>query len=278
MSGILYVVATPIGNLEDVTLRALRILREVTVIAAEDTRRTANLLARHGIATPTTSLHEHNEVKKTPALLARLQAGDSIAVVSDAGTPGLSDPGLRLAAAAVAEGLPVVPIPGPSAVTTALAGSGLPFERFTFAGFPPNRSVARKRWLFELASAAWPVVIFEAPHRIRQTLADARIILGERQIVAGREMTKAHEEWLRGSISEVLARLESPRGEFTVVIAPASGQDARSEAEVEPAQVFSEFCQLIEKTGCSRRAAIADLARTYSIPAREVYKMIEDQK
>ncbi len=147
MSGILYIVATPIGNLEDVTLRALRVLREASVIAAEDTRRTARLLARHAITTPTTSLHEHNEVRKAPALVARLAGGDSIALVTDAGTPGVSDPGLTFVQAAIAAGITVVPIPGPSAVMTALVGSGLPFDSFTFAGFPPNRSKARKKWL-----------------------------------------------------------------------------------------------------------------------------------
>ena len=278
MPGILYIVATPIGNLEDVTLRALRVLREVSVIAAEDTRRTARLLARHAITTRTTSLHEHNEVRKAPALVARLAGGDSIALVTDAGTPGVSDPGLTFVQAAIAAGIAVVPIPGPSAVMTALVGSGLPFDSFTFAGFPPNRSKARKGWLSNLASERRPLVIFEAPHRIRATLGDIAEILGERHIYVGREMTKAHEEWLRGPVQDVLDQLQSPRGEFTIVIAPgvdAVDSEARRSSAPESERLFAEFCQLTENNAIGRRSAIASLARRYSLPARDVYQAIE---
>ena len=277
MPGILYVVATPIGNLEDVTLRALRVLREVSVIAAEDTRRTAKLLARHAIATPMTSLHEHNEVKKSPALLARLAAGDHIALVSDAGTPGVSDPGLKLVRAAIDAGITVVPAPGPSAVMTALVGSGAPFESFRFVGFPPNRSKARKEWLGALSTQPGPVVLFEAPHRIQATLAEAFDVLGNRQISVGREMTKAHEEWLRGSISEVIASLAEPRGEFTIVIEPAAVVPA-GEVPADPAAIFVDFCEMTENNGTSRRQAITKLARQHSKSAREIYRIIEEHK
>src|SRR5690242_16233706 len=169
MPGTLFVVATPIGNLEDISARALRVLRDVAAIAAEDTRRTAHLLARYAIATPTTSLHEHNEAKKTAALVARLERGESLALVSDAGTPTISDPGQRLIRAALDAGIRVEPIPGPNAVLAALAGSGLPADRFTFLGFPPTRSSDRERWLDDLRSIAHTVIFFESPHRLRVT-------------------------------------------------------------------------------------------------------------
>jgi 16S rRNA (cytidine1402-2'-O)-methyltransferase len=221
MTGILYLVATPIGNLEDVTLRALRILKEVAVIAAEDTRRTAHLLARYNITTPTLSLHAHNERQRTGRLIARLEAGESIAVVSDAGTPGVSDPGLELVRAAIDADITVQAIPGPSAVLAALVSSGIPFDSFTFAGFPPSRSKARDKWLLRLHDEPRPVVIFEAPHRFGATLAAMRQLLGDRQIIVGRELTKAHEKLVRGQISEVIEHLPEPRGELTIVIAPA---------------------------------------------------------
>ena len=232
----------------------------------------------YAITTPTTSLHEHNEVRKAPALVARLAGGDSIALVTDAGTPGVSDPGLTFVQAAIAAGIAVVPIPGPSAVMTALVGSGLPFDSFTFAGFPPNRSKARKGWLSNLASERRPLVIFEAPHRIRATLGDIAEILGERHIYVGREMTKAHEEWLRGPVQDVLDQLQSPRGEFTIVIAPAVDavdSEARRSSAPESERLFAEFCQLTENNAIGRRSAIASLARRYSLPARDVYQAIE---
>ncbi|MDE3157105.1 MAG: 16S rRNA (cytidine(1402)-2'-O)-methyltransferase [Acidobacteriota bacterium] len=278
MPGILYVVATPIGNLEDVTLRALRVLREVALIAAEDTRRTAKLLARHAIPTPTTSLHEHNEAKKAPALLARLAAGEDIAVVSDAGTPGVSDPGLKLVQAAIAAGIQVVPVPGPSAVLTALVGSGLPFNDFTFVGFAPSKARARREWLLGLKTENRPVVAFEAPHRVRAFLADALDILGNRQIIVGRELTKVHEEWLRGSVEQVLARLVEPQGEFTVVLAPAAPAESSLAEPVTAERLYAEFCEMTENVGCSRRAAVSALAGRHSLSAREVYQAIEAHK
>src|SRR5436309_1966139 len=180
MPGTLFVVATPIGNLEDITARALRILREVALIAAEDTRRTAHLLARYAIATPTTSLHEHNEKKKAPTLVARLERGDSIALVSDAGTPTISDPGQRLIRDAIDAGIRVEAIPGPSATIAALAGSGLPSGTFTFLGFPPVRGSDRRGWFADLANSGRTVVFFEAPHRIQTTLRDLQEAIGDR--------------------------------------------------------------------------------------------------
>ena len=186
MPGTLYVVATPIGNLEDVTLRALRTLREVSVIAAEDTRRTARLLQHYSISTRTTSLHEHNERSKTPSLVARLQAGESIALVSDAGTPVVSDPGTHLVAAAHAAGIRVVPIPGASAALAALSSSGLAEREFLFLGFPPTRATARKKWLADVAAERRVLILYEAPHRIRATLEDMLEAFGDRTVAVGR--------------------------------------------------------------------------------------------
>src|SRR5262245_3112384 len=182
MAGILYVVATPIGNLEDVTLRALRVLRDVSLVAAEDTRRTFRLLQHYSISTPTTSLHEHNEAQKTPSLIRRLHDGESIALVSDAGTPGVSDPGTRLVAAAHAAGVRVEPVPGPSAAVAALSASGFGGDQFVFVGFPPARAQARRAWLTQLTAEPRPWVLYEAPHRIRDTLVDMLAILGDRQV------------------------------------------------------------------------------------------------
>src|ERR1700676_1350210 len=217
MPGTLFVVATPIGNLEDITARALRVLREVALIAAEDTRRTAHLLARYAITTPTTSLHEHNEKRKSASLVERLKRGDDIALVSDAGTPTVSDPGGRLIGAAIESGVRVEPIPGPSAALAALVASGLPSDTFLFLGFPPTRSKDRMMWFKALRSAERTVVFFEAPHRIRRTLEELKEEVGDCRVMIGRELTKAHEELVRGPISVVLAHLLIPKGEFTVV-------------------------------------------------------------
>ena len=224
MAGILYVVATPIGNLEDVTLRALRILREVSLIAAEDTRRTARLLQHYSISTRTTSLHEHNEREKTPRLVERLQSGESIALVSDAGTPLISDPGQTLVAAARDAGIRVESIPGASAVMAAVAALGLPATEFTFLGFPPNRPKDRKTWFADVAGHPRPVVFFEAPHRIRRTLeALSEVLEPDRTVGIARELTKAHEELVVRPISELSQSLKEVRGEFTVLVLPRLG-------------------------------------------------------
>jgi 16S rRNA (cytidine1402-2'-O)-methyltransferase len=218
MSGTLFVVATPIGNLEDVTLRALRVLRTVALIAAEDTRRTARLLSHHGISTPTLSFHQHNTRGRLPQLMTRLHRGDSIALVTDAGTPGVSDPGVELVEACVAAGITVDPIPGVSAPLTAAIASGFPLIPLTILGFAPSRAKDRTEWLKNVAAIRNTVTFFETPHRVAQTMAEAALILGERQIVVGRELTKSHQEFIRGTAREVASSLTNLRGEFTVVV------------------------------------------------------------
>ena len=278
MPGTLFVVATPIGNLEDVSARALRILREVTLIAAEDTRRTAQLLARYAITTPTTSLHEHNEGRKTNALVERLRRGESIALVSDAGTPTVSDPGRQLIRGAIEAGGRVESIPGPSAALAALTTSGLPAETFTFLGFPPTRTSDRSRWFDQLRTAGRTVVFFEAPHRIRQTLEELLRNVGDVPIALGRELTKAHEETIRGTVSAVIGMLTAPKGEFTAVVdvgqLPQTSQDQPKSDE----DIGEQFGELTNLKRLTRRAAVSELSRRFRIPAREVYAAIERSK
>jgi 16S rRNA (cytidine1402-2'-O)-methyltransferase len=278
MPGTLFVVATPIGNLEDITVRALRVLREVALIAAEDTRRTANLLARHAIATPTTSLHEHNEVRKTPSLIARLQAGGSIALVSDAGTPTVSDPGGRLIRAAIDAGVRVEPIPGPSAVLAALAASGLPTEAFLFLGFPPTRAKDRKLWFARVTRVGGTVVFFEAPHRIRRTLTELQELVGNCEVVIGRELTKIHEELVRGPIMEVVSRLKDEKGEFTVVAYIGLIPDKMIATPTATPSDNILLGEITDNMGGSRRAAVADLARKHGLAPNKVYQAIERAK
>jgi 16S rRNA (cytidine1402-2'-O)-methyltransferase len=278
MPATLFVVATPIGNLEDITARALRVLREASLIAAEDTRRTGHLLARYAIATPSTSLHEHNETRKTPALVERLQRGDSIALVSDAGTPAVSDPGERLIRAAIDAGIRVEPSPGPSAALAALAVSGLPSGTFTFLGFPPTRSKDRKLWFERLLAAGGTAIFFEAPHRIRATLQQLLALTGDCQIAVAREMTKVHEELVRGPISAVLQRLGAPRGEFTVVIELGHKQECDPAAAPGGGAMFLEFGHLIKYGGFARRPAITALAKKYGKSSREIYESLERSK
>jgi 16S rRNA (cytidine1402-2'-O)-methyltransferase len=213
----LYVVATPIGNLEDITLRALRVLREVRLIAAEDTRKTRRLLTAYDIKTPLTSYYEHNKLTKLDNILEKLKEAD-VALVSEAGMPGISDPGYELIVAAVRAGVPVVPVPGPSAVTAALAVSGLPTDRFIFTGFLPNRSSARRRLLASLEDGPGTVIALEAPHRLAASLEDILDILGDRRLAVARELTKLHEEIWRGTVSGAIKHFSQPRGEFTLVI------------------------------------------------------------
>jgi 16S rRNA (cytidine1402-2'-O)-methyltransferase len=274
MPGTLYVVATPIGNLEDVTLRALRILREASVIAAEDTRRTARLLQHYSISTPTTSLHAHNENSKTPGLIERLRGGESVALVSDAGTPLVSDPGATLVAAAHAAGLRVEPVPGANAALAAISASGIGGDEFLFVGFPPARAGARLEWLSRLAAERRPLVLYEAPHRIAATLRDMLYLLGDRTVALGRELTKTHEELVVRPISEHIGAISDGRGEYTLVIAPPPTVPAYPDAP-SAGSMNHEFGQLIEISGISRRSAIKQLALKYGLSARSVYSLVE---
>lgn len=275
--GTLFVVATPIGNLEDVTLRALRTLREVAVIAAEDTRRTSRLLQHYSISTPTISLHAHNERGRTAVLLGRLARGESVALVSDAGTPVVSDPGAELVRAAHAAGVRVEPVPGPSAVMAAVSASGFGGEGFVFLGFPPARAEARRSWLREFEHDTRPLVLYEAPHRIRDTLEDIRQILGERTVAIGRELTKAHEELVIGPISQCINDLTVTKGEFTLVISPATVESAGSEA-LPQASLADEFRHLTNIGALSRRQIVKQLAAKYRLSQRLVYEAIEAAK
>ncbi len=272
--GTLHIVSTPIGNLEDVTFRAIRVLREVDLIVAEDTRRTARLLDHYGITTRRISLHKHNEARRTGGLLSRLAEGQTLAMVSDAGTPLISDPGRRLARAVIEAGFRVEAVPGPSAVLAALVASGLAEDSFTFAGFPPSRSQNRKQWYAELAREPRPVVFFEAPHRVRASLEDLETVGGNRTVAVCREMTKAHEDLVIGPINDVLVALAEPRGEFTIVLAPVAAPAAKP-AMPPPTVLLEEFGHLAE-SGLSRRASIRSLAAKYDVSSRLVYQAMED--
>ena len=278
MPGTLFVVATPIGNLEDITARALRVLRQAALIAAEDTRRTAHLLARYAITTPTTSLHEHNEASKTAALVRRLERGESIALVSDAGTPTVSDPGTRLIRAAIEAGLRVEPIPGPSAALAALAASGFPSDTFLFLGFPPTRSKDRIKWFNDLINAGRTVVFFEAPHRLRVTMEELQAVVGDCQIVLGRELTKIHEELVRGHVSTVLSMLKEPVGEFTVVINIGHSIEPIDARPPDDGSLALELGELTETSRLSRTQAVIALAKKHGLARNAVYSAIERAK
>jgi 16S rRNA (cytidine1402-2'-O)-methyltransferase len=274
MAGTLFLVATPIGNLEDITYRAVRILGEVSLVACEDTRHTRKLLDHYGIRKPLLSYHEHNESGRVEELVAKLEDGVDIALVSDAGTPLISDPGYELVKRAADEGIAVVPVPGPSAALTALAAAGLPSDSFHFIGFLPLKGARRRRVLDTISALDSTVILYEAPHRILQTLDDLRVILGERPLVAAREMTKMHEEFLRGSASavhEILAGRESVTGEFTIVIGKAN---AGSRADPRPLEVLGEVQRLID-SGSPRMDAIKAAAKKHGLPKRTVYDLLE---
>jgi 16S rRNA (cytidine1402-2'-O)-methyltransferase len=277
MSGTLYVVATPIGNLEDVTFRALRVLREASLIAAEDTRRTSKLLQHYSISTPTTSLHEHNERSKTAHLIARLAAGESIALVSDAGTPLVSDPGAALVAAAHAAGIRVEPVPGPSAAMAALSGAGFEGELVHFAGFPPPKGAARQKWFDRAARLDGILVLYEAPHRIRDTLSDLARALGDVIVALGRELTKAHEELVVKPISFHLKDLVEGRGEYTLVVKLPETAASSVEAP-DDASLFVEFGRMPDIGDGDRRLNVRRLAEKYSLSTRDVYQRLERGK
>jgi 16S rRNA (cytidine1402-2'-O)-methyltransferase len=278
MPGTLYVVSTPIGNLEDITLRALRILREVSLIAAEDTRRTAKLLSHYSISTPTTSVREHNERRQTSVILERLAKGHSVALVSDAGTPGVSDPGHLVVRAAHEAGHKVVAIPGPSAVLAALVSSPFPSDSFLFAGFAPSKARERRAWLRNLSAESRTVVFFEAPHRIQQTLKDAESILGERPIMLARELTKLHETLVVRPINATAEAVQEPKGEYTVVIGPPENIGHSTEIMPDDNTMYTEFGHLTDIAGLSRRSAVAELAAKYGVAQRTVYAAVERGK
>jgi 16S rRNA (cytidine1402-2'-O)-methyltransferase len=280
MAGTLYVVSTPIGNLEDLTYRATRVLSEVDIVACEDTRHSQKLLNHYGIKTKTVSYHEHNESGRAGELLASIKSGLDVAIVSDAGTPGISDPGFRVVRMALEAGLRVVPIPGPTALVSALVASGLPSDEFFFAGFLPARSGARRARLADLVAIPSTLVFYEAPHRIVASLADAREILGEREAVVARELTKLHEEVLRGRLSELADKFsqaaQEPRGEMVVVIDRnvIASSDEETKSEYSVASVVASF----EAEGLDARSALKKSARQLGISRDEAYRRLTAER
>jgi 16S rRNA (cytidine1402-2'-O)-methyltransferase len=282
MAGTLFIVATPIGNLEDISGRALRILREVDLIACEDTRHTSKLLNHFGIETKTISYHEHNERERAEELGSVLESGKSVALVSDAGTPLISDPGFRLVNAAIEKGISVAPIPGAAAVMTALAASGLPTDQFYFAGFLPARANARRAKLEEMGQIPATLIFYEAPHRIAETLRDATDVLGDREAVVARELTKLHEEFTRGRLSElaeVFSKLANVRGEIVLMI---SGESADQESTMTPAtssaQKLSTRIDELVRDGTDSKVALKQAARELGLKRDEAYRLREAQK
>jgi 16S rRNA (cytidine1402-2'-O)-methyltransferase len=275
----LYLVATPIGNLEDITLRALRVLRNVDRIACEDTRQTQKLLNHFEIQTPTVSYHMHNESVRTEELTAELKQGGRIAVVSDAGTPGIADPGGQIAAAAIAAGIDVFPIPGANAAISGLIASGLPTDRFTFDGFLPAKAGQRKTALEDLLRGDITHVFYEAPHRILDTLADIESVFGSAQhVVLARELTKLHEEFLRGPVNELrsqLATRSAVRGEIVLMLTPSASQHSVRE---KPASLASEVAALIKKEGISEMDALKRVARERGMGKSEAYRELQREQ
>ena len=273
--GRLYLVATPIGNLEDITVRALRLLGEADLIACEDTRHTLKLLNHYGIHRPTVSYHQHNEASRADELLKRLEQGAQVVLVSDAGMPIISDPGYRLVSLCLERQIPVIPIPGPSAVIAALAASGLPAEEFLFVGFLPSRTTARRKALQNLAKQNRTLALYEAPHRLVETLADALDRLGRRRAVIAREMTKIHEEFLRGDLAELLVRVQQQpiRGEITLLIGPPS-PDLERNQEFAAAPLHERVEQIMRERQIDRKAALKLAARERGLTKREAYKQL----
>jgi 16S rRNA (cytidine1402-2'-O)-methyltransferase len=268
-SGALYVVATPIGNMKDITLRALEVLKRVDLIAAEDTRHTGRLLAHHNIKSHLVAFHEHNESERTPDLIARLKAGFSIALVSNAGTPSVSDPGFRLIQAAIEHGIKITPIPGASAVITALSVAGMPTDAFVFIGFSAKKKARRLKQLQKLVDETRTIVFYESPRRILSFLEEILSVWGDRYAVLGREMTKLHEEFVRGRLSEILGRLEARsniKGECTLLVAGCSkNQDVSLET------LRDEIEKQIEMAGSSLSDLSRTIAKKYGLPKKMVY-------
>jgi 16S rRNA (cytidine1402-2'-O)-methyltransferase len=273
MPGILYIVATPIGNLEDMTFRAVRVLKDVDLIAAEDTRHTQVLLNRFEIGTALTSYHQHNERAKARQLVARLKRGASIALVSDAGTPAISDPGYRLVVEALDAGIRVIPVPGPSALTAVLSAGGLPTNEFVFAGFLPAKKQERRSKLHKLSGEHRSMVMHEAPHRLKECLDDLHDVLGDRRIVVAREVTKVHEEFIRGCVSQVIEELAAKevRGEITLVVEGSSQDTAVSEEALR-----DEIATL--QAGGKRVKEIAEiLGEKFGYSKKEIYRLVLDR-
>ncbi|OCL25788.1 16S rRNA (cytidine(1402)-2'-O)-methyltransferase [Orenia metallireducens] len=272
--GILYVCGTPIGNLDDITVRALNILKEVDLIAAEDTRHTRKLLNHYQIEAKLTSYHEHNELEKSKELLERLRGGLDVALVSDAGMPGISDPGYRLISLLREEGVKVVPIPGPTAMTTALVISGLPTDRFAFEGFLPRKKNERRSYLEGLKGEERTLIFYEAPHRLTKTLADILEVLGDRKIALCRELTKKFEETITGKVSELLEKFkeDSPRGEMVLVV---EGGVIKEDEELEGWRGLSilEHLESLMADGLTKKKAIKEVAKLRSLPKNEVYQI-----
>ena len=270
IAGTLYIVSTPIGNLEDITLRALNILRDVRIIAAEDTRHTQKLLQHYHISTAQTSYHDHNNEEKAETLISRLREGRDIALVSDAGTPGISDPGYYLINRAIEEGIRVMPVPGPTASIAALSVSGLPTDAFVFEGFLPSKKTARQKKLRELSGERRTLILFEAPHRLASTLKDIAEVLGDRKIVLTRELTKIFEEVIRGRVSEVIVKIEGRKlkGEMTLLM-----EGAQEEPAAEEAPDLHEYLKmLIEEKSLSLKDAVSKASKDLGIPRNRVYK------
>ena len=270
MAGTLYIVATPIGNLEDVTLRAIRVLKEVDLIAAEDTRHTRKLLAHYGIATRLDSYYDEVEAEKAALLVKQLKSGKNIALVSDAGTPTLSDPGFRLVREAILAAIPVVPVPGPSALVAVLSVSGLPTDRFVFEGFLPEKRRGRRNRLQRLRQEERSMVFYEAPHRLRETLEDMLELFGDREMAFGREVTKLHEEFVRGRFSEATAAVDrkEPRGEITLVVAGFAGEKIPLEDVIR-----IEIKELRQK-GLRVKEIAEVLGEKFSYPKKDIYRLI----
>jgi 16S rRNA (cytidine1402-2'-O)-methyltransferase len=269
--GTLYIVATPIGNLEDMTFRAVRILQAVDMIAAEDTRHTGRLLQHFQVQTPQISYHEHNSNGRIPELLEYLQYGKAIALVSDAGMPGISDPGYELIKACIDHGITVVPIPGASAVITALSAAGLPTDRFIFDGFLPAKSQQRQQYLESLQGESRTLVFYESPHRLRDTLADLGAVLGsDRSIVIARELTKLYEEFWRGTIEDAIAEYQKrePQGEYTLLVAG----NPPSQPQLTETELKTELLQIMQQ-GISRSQASRQLAKDTSLSRRYLYQL-----
>jgi 16S rRNA (cytidine1402-2'-O)-methyltransferase len=269
MAGLLYVVATPIGNLEDITLRAVRILREVDLIAAEDTRHTQILLNHYDIHTPLTSYHEHNERTKAQPLVERLVRGENVALLCDAGTPAISDPGYRLVIEATRAGVRVVPLPGASALAAVLSASGLPTDRFVFEGFLPAKKQERKTKLQALQNESRTLVFYEAPHRLMESLQDLQQILGDREIVVAREVSKVHEEFLRGTLSKIITQLgeQTVKGEITLVV-----HGSTEGTKVADAELQDEIGQLVAK-GMRVKEIAEIIGERHRLSKREIYQL-----